>query len=116
MGRRRRLKFRDEYIPLILSGRKRTTIRAKAKYVKGEVVDVADLRGKIHGEAVISNIVEKRFSDLTDQDAIEDGFPDVKELKKALKDIYGDLEEDATLYIYHFKFRKRRPLSRKRRR
>lgn len=115
MRRRRRLKFRDEYIPLILSGRKRTTIRAKAKYSKGELVDVTDLKGKVHGEAVISKIVEKRFSELTDKDAIKDGFLDVDGLKTVLRDIYGDLDDDSILYIYHFKFRRKHRSNRKRR-
>ena len=115
MRRRRRLKFRDEYIPLILSGRKKTTIRAKAKYFKGELVDVTDLSGNVHGEAVISNIVEKKFSELTDKDAVKDGFLDLEELKTALRDIYGDLDDDSILYIYHFKFRRKRRAIKRRR-
>ena len=107
MGRRKKLKFRKEYIPLILSGRKRTTIRMKGKYSRGEVVDISDLRGRVHGEAVISGVEVKKFSELDDEDAVRDGFINVEELKDALRDIYRGIGEDSLVYIYHLRFKQR---------
>ncbi len=101
--RHRKMKFKAEYLDLLKKGRKKTTIRMEKKYELGETVYIADTNGKIHGKAVIEDIIEKNVGSLTDRDAVIDGFEDLDSLKKALKDIYGDVDDEQKLYIYHLK-------------
>ena len=97
------LKFRDEYIPLVLGGLKKTTIRDKLKYRVGEIVYIADLRGNVYCRARITRIDDKYISELSEEDALRDGFKSLDELREALKEIYGELDESRKVYIIHFK-------------
>ena len=103
----RKLKFRDEYIPLILTGRKTSTIRLEKKYNVGDTVYlVSQTSGRIFGKAKIVSITEKRVNELSDEDAWRDGFKDKYALIEALKSIYGDLPEDSKVYIIEFKLKR----------
>jgi len=101
--RHRKMKFRPEYLELLRSGRKRTTIRLEKKYGLGETVYIADTNGKIYGKAVVEDIVEKSLEKLSERDALIDGFESLEELRTILRDIYGDLPSDTKVYIYHLK-------------
>lgn len=104
MMRLKKLRFRDELIPLILSGRKRATIRLGTKSLsEGEVVYIAsETTGRVFGKARITRIVQKKLSELSDEDARMDGFRDRIALLEALKAIYGDLPEDSPVYVIEF--------------
>ncbi len=103
----RKLRFRDEYIPLILTGRKRSTIRLEKKYDVGDTVYlVSQTTGRIFGKAKITNIIEKRLDELSDEDAWRDGFKDKYTLIEALKSIYGNLPDDTKVYIIEFRLKK----------
>lgn len=101
----KKLRFRDEYIPLILIGRKRATIRLNKKnYRVGDIVYlVAQNTGRIFGKARIIDIKQKKLSELSDEDAKLDGFRDKHVLIEALESIYGELSEDTNVYIIEFK-------------
>jgi len=100
----RHMKFRDEYIPLILEGVKRSTIRLDRKYRVGETLYVTSVKkGKRYCKIKILDIYRKRLSELTDEDAHMDGFSSREELISALKKIYGDISDDTVLFIYRFK-------------
>jgi len=97
----RKMKFKPEYLKLLVSGRKRSTIRLDKKYREGEVVYITDTNGRIYGKARIKRIQEKTIRSLNSADAIIDGFEDVRELREALYDIYGKLSRDRKIYIYY---------------
>ncbi len=101
MPRHRHLKFKPEYLRDLLSGRKRTTIRREKKYDEGEVVYVCDLKGRVYGRAFIYRVDSKRVGELSDEDARRDGFRDLGELLRALTNIYGKLDKNDVIYIYH---------------
>ncbi len=101
--RYRKLKFKPEYLRLLKEGRKKTTIRLEKKYRVGETVYLADTNGRIYGKAVIEDIVEKKLGELTNSDALVDGFENLAELLTILREIYGEVGRDRILYIYHIK-------------
>jgi len=101
--RYRKMKFKQEYLKLLKLGRKRTTIRMEKKYRLGEVVYIADTNGKIYGKALIEDVKVKRLMDLSDSDAVIDGFKNLADLLITLKDIYGDIPRDQKLYIFSLK-------------
>ena len=100
----KRLRFRDEFIPLILSGRKRATIRAERGDIEvGDVVYLTSLSmGRAFGKARITNITRKRVCELSDEDARKDGFRDRYILIEALKSIYGRDVEEMDIYVIEF--------------
>lgn len=100
---RRRLKFKKEFISLILSGRKRATIRLKKVCDRGDVLDILDENGNFVSKAIVFDIKTKNYSDLTLDDAVLDGFRDLDELKQVLKNIYGFIRGNQKIYIYFFK-------------
>lgn len=101
MPRHRHLKFKNEYLRGLLSGHKRTTIRREKKFDEGEIVYITDLSGRVYGRAFISRITPKKVGELNDVDAINDGFNSLGELLNALESIYGKLNKDDILYVYH---------------
>ncbi len=97
----RHLMIKGEYVDDILSGRKRATIRlgvVKLRYneliVHGGGRPVAKIR--------VRNVYYKRVKDLTDEDAVKDGFRSREELIKALRKTYGDVKPDDYVTIIEF--------------
>lgn len=101
--RRKKIRFKRRFIPLILSGIKRTTIRLNRVCDVEDIIDILDENNNFISKAVILDIKVKNYSDLTLADAISDGFKDLNELKQVLKDIYGHVGDDQKIYIYFFK-------------
>jgi hypothetical protein len=100
----RKIRFKDEYIPLILEGKKTSTIRLEKKFRVGETLAVTSVKtGKIYCRIRVTSIVQKRLGELTDDDASRDGFRGRADLIKALKRIYGDIRSDRKLYVIRFK-------------
>ena len=52
--------------------------------------------------AKVKKVVVKRVRELTDEDAIRDGFKSRNELISALKRIYGDIRDDEFVTVVHF--------------
>ena len=100
---RKKFRFKEEFIPLILSGRKKTTIRIKKLCEVGDIIDILDENGNFISKAIVTNIRVKRYFELTLADAVLDGFKDLDELKYTLKNIYRHIRRSRKLYIYHFK-------------
>ncbi|AEA46390.1 ASCH domain-containing protein [Archaeoglobus veneficus] len=96
------INFDKEYVPLILEGKKRTTVRKGIKsYPVGKVVYLT-ANNEPFARARVVKAVIKRVRELTDEDAIKDGFDSVEELIKALKRIYGSLRDDEFVTVVHF--------------
>ncbi len=94
------LEFSGEYRELIISGKKRVTIRKRVNLKVGDEVYV-HCGGEIIGKAKILEVEKKRVDELTDDDAKLDGFKNKDELIKELKRIYGD---SAEFYVVKFEF------------
>lgn len=97
-----RINFDSEFIPLILKGEKKTTIRKGIRsYPVGKVVELT-VNNEPVALAKVRKVVVKRSSELTDEDARLDGFESRDELISALKKIYGDIGDSEFVTIVHF--------------
>jgi len=92
---------KGKYVKDLLEGRKTATIRygiVKPKYseviVHGGGRPVAKIR--------IKRVYHKKVKELTDQDALKDGFNSVKELIEELKKVYHQITGDDWVTIIEF--------------
>ena len=95
------LEFKEKYLKSLLSGKKRATIRTSTNLKPGDIVFV-HCGGKIIGKAEVNSVEEKFVEELTEEDAKADGFSNLKELKRELKKLYGDVDR---FYIIRFTLR-----------
>ncbi len=83
------LRFKGKYKDLIISGRKRSTIRMETSLNSGDLVYLEAGEERI-GEAIVREVRELSLEELDDDLAREDGFQSVKDLIDELTSIYGD--------------------------
>jgi hypothetical protein len=95
------LTFKKRYVDLILSGRKRSTIRLGNLYVKGKYIKAVS-SGRVVAVVQVERVVHKKVKDITDEDARLDGFKGLPELFRELRSIYGDflLDDDVTIITF----------------
>lgn len=101
---RKTLVFKKEYGRSIILGRKTSTIRLSSSVRKGDVVDVRV--GDIHvGRAIIEDVITKKISELTDEDAKDDGFKNREDLLNELRKIYGKqrIRDDTEIKLIKFR-------------
>jgi hypothetical protein len=97
----RHVMIKGEYVDLVLRGVKRTTIRlgrVKPKY--SEVILHGG--GRPVAKVKIKKVTYKKVKELTDADAIKDGFKSLTELLRALKETYGNVRDDDYVTIIEF--------------
>ena len=97
----RHLMVKGEYVDDILTGRKRATIRlgmVKVKYKDMIVHGGGRPVAKIH----VTSVVYKRVKELTDEDAVKDGFKSKEELVRELKKVYGKVSLEDYVTIIEF--------------
>jgi len=99
--------FDEVYIKKILEGKKVTTIRKGIRDFKvGEKILITS-QDRIYAEAEIIEVKYLKVSDLTDEDALKDGFSSKDELFKALKKYYSSIKSNDTITIIGFKLLKK---------
>ncbi len=87
MAGRKRLLFKKEFAPRIVSGSKTSTIRLRSDLRVGDEVEV--IAGGVRlGTAKIESIEVKKVRELTDEDARTDGFSNREQLVRTLKRLY----------------------------
>ncbi len=94
MAGRKRLTFKEVYGESIALGIKVATIRLNSSLTVGDVVDVVAGRRYV-GKALITGVETKKVSQLTDEDAVLDGFRSRSELLRELRKIYGRMIRDS---------------------
>jgi len=93
----------ERYKDKVLSGKKKMTIRmGRRAFKKGEVVELT-CGGEHLGFAIITDVIYVRFSDLSDEDAYNDGFSSRDELIRELSSIYGDIKGSTIMTKIKFK-------------
>ncbi len=98
----KRINFDSEYVDAIINGKKVTTIRKGIKrYPVGRIVDLT-VDNRPFARARVDKVVVKRIKELTDNDALLDGFDNRDELIRALKKIYGNVREEEFVTVVHF--------------
>ena len=101
MSRDKALTFAKIYKERILSGKKSSTVRLRSTLKKGEIVDIV-IGGERIGKAKILSVRKVLVRDLTNKDAMRDGFRDKRSLLKALKRHYSNITEDSMVYLISF--------------
>ncbi len=95
-----RFALKPEYMPLIETGRKRSTIRSGIRRV--EPGGAAIVAGKQVIPVRLTRHVVKRFDELTEDDARTDGFDSLGALLEALRRFYPDLRGEDPVTIVYF--------------
>ena len=104
---RKVLKFKKKYATGLEEGIKTSTIRRNTNLKEGDIVDIM-VGNDVIGTAKIFMVEKKKLKELTLSDAKMDGFKSLKDLKKALKRIYGrKITDETELYIIRFDFKSR---------
>ncbi|MEZ0345751.1 MAG: ASCH domain-containing protein [Infirmifilum sp.] len=87
------LRFRLKYLEKILQGEKTTTIRKGIlQPLHDEVYLESD--GRIYGEARVKSLRFTKLGELTDEDAVKDGFEKREDLLNALRNIYPNIKDE----------------------
>ena len=105
------LKFKNELVTLILSGKKTSTWRLfddKDLQVGDELVMLNKDTGEQFGTATIISTYEKRLCDLTDADFEgHEKFESEEKMYEAYRSYYGNkVNRDSILKIVNFRFKK----------
>ncbi|HID08289.1 MAG TPA: ASCH domain-containing protein, partial [Armatimonadetes bacterium] len=98
----RSLMIRGKYAKKILEGIKRTTIRRGIVRPKYDEV-IIHSGGKPICRARIIRVDHKKLKELTNYDAVKDGFGDLLELLEELDRLYGEIDPNEWITIIEFK-------------
>lgn len=90
-----------KYVRLLFRGEKKSTVRPGLLRVADRVY--IHSRGKIVAIAEVEQVSYKRLSELTDEDAILDGFKSREELIEYLRRRYPGIKDSAIVTIIRFK-------------
>ena len=97
----RHLMLKGRYVDAVLEGRKKATIRKGLVKVKYEELIVHGA-GRPVAKVRVRDVIYKRLSELTDDDAKLDGFKSKEELLRELERTYGRLRPDDVVTIIIF--------------
>lgn len=97
------LHFHPGYLDAVRTGRKKTTVRFRDPVETGPVNMVFELDDEVVLPGVITQITSKAVAELTEEDAIDDGFRDLAELQDRLRFHYADIKSTDSVTIVHFR-------------
>ncbi|MFF4214628.1 ASCH domain-containing protein [Streptomyces sp. NPDC001796] len=100
---RQSLYFHPDYLNAVRTGRKTTTVRFRDPVAPGPVGMVFELDEEVVLEGVVTQITSKKVGELTEQDAVADGFRDLAELHDRLRYHYPDIGSADDVAIVHFR-------------
>lgn len=95
------LRLAPEYIPSVRSGDKVTTIRAGRRSYPCGPADLVASNERIAIEIIATRIA--RYEDLTDEDALSDGFSSLVELQAALRRFYPNISGERPVTVVAFR-------------
>jgi cytidine deaminase len=95
--------FHRDYLDAVRTGRKTTTVRFRDPVATGPVDMIFELDEDLVLQGVVTQVVSKRVDELTDQDAIADGFRDLEELHDRLRYHYPDIAPTDEIAIVQFR-------------
>ena len=95
--------FKARFVPLIMSGQKSQTVRAKTRLRPGDVVQARN-RYELPAFTFLKVLAvdAMRRDELTEADATADGFNSLSELQQTLTELYPELSESSELYRIRF--------------
>lgn len=97
------LQLRKEMFPAIYSGKKTCTSRQGIRNftLYDKLVFVASEDSSIHADVIVTNVRHCKFNELTEEEAIKEGYESLEELKETLKKIY-DISKDDNFTLVEF--------------
>lgn len=101
----RTVRFHPDYLELVRSGAKRTTIRFRDPVQPGPADLVFETTPEVVLQGEVTHVAHKYVRDLTDEDARADGFEDLAELMRRLHFHYPELQPTDELDVVHFQIR-----------
>jgi hypothetical protein len=96
-----RIKVSTADLNLARAGKKKCTIRVGTLSVGREILDLTDGTQTLKIK-VVRVETDRKYSALTDQDAINDGLASKAELDTDLKRFYGRIDPEQPMTIIHF--------------
>ena len=100
----RPLMFSKKYMQDLLEGRKLATVRlGRVRYRVGDVV-LAYCGGLVLGRVRITGVKYKKLIDLTEEDARRDGFANLRDLLKALRQHYPNVRANTPITVITFEW------------
>ena len=105
------MRFKTEYIPLIIEGKKTRTVRIGKAYEmevgkKYPVFDAMNGKFQKNKDAICwikcNMKYTERYGGINRKEALEEGFKTLKEFKNAIKNIYGNIDKDRRVVVYEF--------------
>ena len=96
------MRFNEEFVEKILTGRKSASVRSNVRGMKTGTVKPLTSRGRRFAMAKIVEVRPIRFSQLGEEDAKRDGFDNLQQLVEGLKQFYKKLKPDSRLYVVRF--------------
>ncbi|GAA4605663.1 hypothetical protein GCM10023195_19850 [Actinoallomurus liliacearum] len=97
------LHFHRDYLDAVRAGTKVTTIRFRDPGTIGPVNLVFELDEEVTLPGLITEVVGKRVAELTDADAVADGFRELPELQARLRYHYPEIQPTDEIVIVHFR-------------
>jgi cytidine deaminase len=101
-GIHQKVRFHPDYLELVRSGAKRTTIRFRDPVHEGPADLVFELDQEVVLPGEVTRVARKRVHDLTDEDARADGFAGLAELMERLHFHYPELQPADEIDVVHF--------------
>ncbi|MDX3118637.1 ASCH domain-containing protein [Streptomyces scabiei] len=95
--------FHRDYLDAVRTGRKTTTVRFRDSVATGPVNLVFELDEEVVLQGVVTQIISKNVDELTEQDAVADGFRDLEELHDRLRYHYPDIGPADGIAVVHFR-------------
>lgn len=97
------LKLRKEMFPAIYSGKKTCTSRQGTRNFtpQDKLVFAATEDDSISVDVIITNVRHCKFDELTEEEAIKEGYESLEELKEVLGQIY-DISKDNNFTLIEF--------------
>ncbi|MFD9081154.1 ASCH domain-containing protein [Streptomyces erythrochromogenes] len=97
------LAFHRTYLDAVRTGRKTTTVRFRDPVETGPVNMVFELDDEVVLSGVVTHIASKSVAELTEADAVADGFRDLAELHDRLRFHYPDIKSTDDITVVHFR-------------
>ncbi len=98
------IQFKAEYLDKLLLGIKKATIRIGRLNVSVGDELYVHCGGYVIGKIRVKNVIYKKISELTDDDAKKDGFINLRQLLNHLKKHYPKISYNSTVTILEFEW------------
>jgi len=105
----RSLSFKGEYVGKILSGEKTSTVRRGILVPRYSEISLRS-QGGVIGRARIESVKYTQVKDLTDSDAVLDGFRNREELVSALEKHYPGIGPEDWVTVIRFRLLREEPV------